>query len=124
MIPALIAISACSPAAEQGKATPAPDYQGASVALLDSDLLQVNVSMKGARGEADVKAYADCVAAKLVLDQNFGFARHVRTNFDKQGGVWTADAVYDIASSLPPGISPIDVETTVSACADNNIPTV
>lgn len=101
-----------------------PDYRGVETSLLDGDLVQFNVSMAGARGGEDVEDYAECAAAQYALIRGYGFARHLRTNFNEKGGVWTADAVYTISPSLPRGLRTIDAEVMVAECAENGIPTV
>ena len=80
--------------------------------------------MTGARDERDVAGYAECAAAQYALIRGFGFARHLRTTIDFQGGVWRGDAVYTISSALPRGLKTIDAEVIVSSCEDNGIPTV
>lgn len=101
-----------------------PDYQGVETSLLEGDLVQFDVTMTGARTGKDVDAYAQCAAAQYALIRGYGFARHLRTNTDEKGGVWTADAVYTISSSLPRGLRTIDAEVVVANCAENKIPTV
>ncbi|MDK3016199.1 hypothetical protein [Pseudodonghicola flavimaris] len=102
----------------------APDYQGVETRLLDGDLVQFDVSMTGARDQADVDAYAECAAAQYALIRGYGFARHLRTNVYEEGGVWRADAVYTISPSLPRGLRKLDAEVVVAHCAENGIPTV
>ncbi len=80
--------------------------------------------MTGARDNNDVAAYGECAAAQYALIRGYGFARHVRTNVDKNGSVWLGDAVYTISAALPRGLKTIDAEVTVQNCAENGIPTV
>jgi hypothetical protein len=101
-----------------------PDYRGVETRLLDDDLVQFNVAMSGARSGEDVTEYAECAAAQYALIRGYGFARHLRTNVNEKGGVWSADAVYTISPSLPRGLRTIDAEVVVAECADNGIPTV
>jgi len=102
----------------------APDYMGVQTALLDGDLVQFQVRMTGARSKSDLDAYAECAAAQYALIRGYGFARHLRTNVDQKDGLWSADAVYTISSSLPQGLRTIDAEVVVANCAENEIPTV
>ncbi|MCF6231830.1 MAG: hypothetical protein L3J36_01820 [Rhodobacteraceae bacterium] len=102
----------------------APDYMGVQTALLDGDLVQFQVRMTGARSKSDLDAYAECAAAQYALIRGYGFARHLRTNIDQTDGLWSADAVYTISSSLPQGLRTIDAEVVVANCAENEIPTV
>lgn len=120
--PALVAACAVQKPAE-GEAF-APEYLGVETRLLEGDLVQFRVAMKGARTGRDVVAYAECAAAQYALIRGYGFARHLRTNIDEKGGVWSADAVYTISPSLPRGRKAIDAEVTVADCAENGIPTV
>jgi hypothetical protein len=97
---------------------------GIQTHLLDDDLVSFRVAMKGARNNDDVADYARCAAAQYTLIRGFGFARHVRTNVAKEGGIWRADAVYTISPALPDGLRTIDAEVTVQDCAAKRIPTV
>ena len=122
---ALAGMSAC--AADRGDVSQAafnPSYQGIETQLMDGDLVNFRVAMTGARDTEDVAAYARCAAAQYALIRGFGFARHVVTNVDKQGGTWRGDAVYTISASLPKGLKTIDAEVTVRDCGANGIPTV
>ncbi|MGR3509919.1 MAG: hypothetical protein ACU0CQ_03940 [Sulfitobacter sp.] len=101
-----------------------PEYQGIETKLLDGDLVQFNVAMTKARSAENVAQYAECAAARYTLIRGFGFARHVRTNVEIEGGVWRADAVYTISPSLPAGLKTIDAEVTVQNCTEKGIPTV
>ena len=102
----------------------APKYLGIETILLDGDLVNFRVEMTGARNKQDVSAYAACAAAQYALIRGFGFARHVRTNVDNQGGTWRGDAVYTISAALPEGLKTIDAEVTVRDCGAQGIPTV
>ncbi|MEP2532833.1 hypothetical protein [Shimia sp.] len=101
-----------------------PLYRGVDTRLLEGDLVNFHVAMTGARDDLDVHQYAECAAAQYALIRGFGFARHLRTTVDFQGGVWRGDAIYTISSALPRGLKTIDAEVTVSNCEDNGIPTV
>ncbi len=101
-----------------------PTYLGIKTVLLESSLVDVVVSMKGARSDADVEAYARCAAAQYALIRGYCFARHVRTNVAQEGSVWRGDAVYSISPALPRGLRTIDAEVTVRDCGAQGIPTV
>ncbi|MEP2030076.1 MAG: hypothetical protein ABJI96_15350 [Paracoccaceae bacterium] len=102
----------------------APDYRGVDTQLLDTDLVRFKVAMTGARGPEDISDYAKCAAAQYTLIRGYGFARHLRTNVQEEGGVWAADAVYTISPTLPAGNRTIDAEVTAAQCAEIGIPTV
>ncbi|WP_231582141.1 hypothetical protein [Puniceibacterium sp. IMCC21224] len=102
----------------------APEYEGIETRLLDGDLVNFLVEMRGARDTDDVAAYAECAAAQYALIRGYGFARHLRTNASEEGGLWRGDAVYTISPALPRGLKTIDAEVVVSSCAENGIPTV
>ncbi|MBE0452226.1 hypothetical protein [Roseovarius autotrophicus] len=102
----------------------APDYLGVETRLLDGDLVNFRVTMRGARVGRDVERYAECAAAQYTLIRGYGFARHVRTNMVEQGGIWRGDAVYTISESLPRGLKTIDAEVVAASCAENGIPMV
>jgi hypothetical protein len=114
----------CADAAQVAQGDFAPSYDGIETILLDGDLVNFRVSMTGARANSDVATYAACAAAQYALIRGFGFARHVRTNVDKQGGTWRGDAVYTISAALPMGLKTIDAEVTVRDCGAQGIPTV
>ena len=60
----------------------------------------------------------------VIGSDGFGFARHVRTTTNNQGGQWSGDAVYTISAALPRGLKTIDAEVIVADCEENGIPTV
>lgn len=99
-------------------------YEGVETRLLDGDLVDFRVALRGAGTRDAVVAYATCAAAQYALIRGYGFARHVRTNVTNSGGVWRADAVYLISPALPEGLRTIDAEVTVGDCHDQGIPTV
>lgn len=101
-----------------------PDYRGIETHLLDGDLVNFRVEMKGARSIEDVDRYAECAAAQYTLIRGFGFARHVRTNVVEEGGIWRGDAVYTISPALPDGVKKLDAEVVAADCAENGIPMV
>jgi hypothetical protein len=107
-----------------GKGSFHPTYLGIKTVLLENDLVDFLVTMKGARDDADVEAYARCAAAQYALIRGYGFARHVRTNVAEEGGVWRGDAVYTISAALPRGLRTIDAEVTVRDCGAQGIPTI
>jgi hypothetical protein len=126
MIPALAGASACAPAQDTVSRAdgPPPVYGGIETALLDGDLVNFRVTMRGGSGARDVDAYARCAAAQYALIRGYGFARHVRTQVDETGGVWRGDAVYTISPALPRGLRTIDAEVVVRDCGAQGIPTV
>ena len=123
---ALVALGGCQPANPAPPADPGVgrSYNGVETRLLDDDLVNFRVEMTGARDRDDVAAYARCAAAQYTLIRGFGFARHVRTNVQEQGGVWVGDAVYTISPALPRGLQTLDAEVEAAACAEQGIPTV
>ena len=98
-------------------------YDGVQTRLLDGDLVGFDVALRGATGPDAVTRYAECAAAQYALIRGFGFARHVRTNLDRRGATWRADAVYIISPALPSGAKTIDAEVTVADCGASGIPT-
>ena len=127
-VAAFAALSACVDGTGQGadvtKAAFKPTYLGTQTILMDGDLVDFRVAMKGARDRNDVSSYARCAAAQYALIRGYGFARHLRTNIAESGGTWRADAVYTISSALPLGLMTIDAEVTVRDCGAQGIPTV
>ncbi|MFK7838173.1 MAG: hypothetical protein AB8B60_18330 [Sulfitobacter sp.] len=120
---ATLALAACEPAVPVASDF-IPEYKGVETALLEGDLVQFNVAMTNALSRRDVANYAECAAAQYTLIRGYGFARHVRTNVDQEGGIWRGDAVYTISPSLPRGIKTIDAEVVAANCAEKGIPTV
>lgn len=119
-----LTLAACAAGDAPQGAPPRADYRGIETALLDEDLVNFRVAMTGARGRADVDAYARCAAAQYALIRGFGFARHVRTRIGQSGGVWYGDAVYVISPALPRGLRTLDAEVVVRDCGAQGIPTV
>ncbi|MBV0911440.1 hypothetical protein KTJ87_03545 [Rhodobacteraceae bacterium ASV31] len=100
------------------------DYLGIETRLLEGDLVNFLVRMSPEAGREQVESYAECAAARYALIRGYGFARHVRTNVEMEGGVWLGDAVYTISNALPEGLRTIDAEVVVALCEDTGIPTV
>lgn len=123
-----IASALLSGCAENGAAgagaSASKSYLGIETILLEGDLVNFRVAMKGGRGVPDVEDYARCAAAQYALIRGYGFARHVRTNVRNAGGIWRGDAVYTISAALPEGLKTIDAEVTVRDCGAQGIPTV
>lgn len=124
LILALAALTSCGETEPREPAPFEPVYEGVETALLDGDLVNFFVAMRGARGSSDVEDYAECAAAQYALIRGYGFARHLRTNVAQEGGLWRGDAVYTISSALPRGLKTIDAEVVALACAENGIPMV
>ena len=99
-------------------------HRGIETRLLDTDLVSFVVEMNGARDARDVEDYAGCAAAQYALIRGYGFARHLRTKVEEEGGLWRADAVYTISPALPRGLKTIDAEVVAQACAESGIPMV
>lgn len=117
-------LAACTPTEDPSQDYFAPEYLGIETRRLDDDIVSFLVRMKGARTNADVADYGKCAAAQYALIRGFGFARHVRTNVQEEGGLWAGDAVYTISAALPDGLQTIDAEVAVAECAETGIPTV
>ena len=120
----IVALTGCAAPDAVTQGAFAPVYDGVETRLLDGDLVNFQVSMQGARSQADIEKYAECAAAQYTLIRGYGFARHVRTVVDERAGIWSADAVYTISPALPRGSRTIDAEVTVADCAATGIPTV
>ena len=117
-------LAACEPTEPVTRGPFEPAYLGINTRLLDGDLVNFVVSMRGARDDADVAAYAQCAAVQYALIRGYGFARHVRTQIIEKNGVWSGDAVYTISAALPQGLKTIDAEVAVTDCIENAIPRV
>ncbi|PKP79785.1 MAG: hypothetical protein CVT80_14595, partial [Alphaproteobacteria bacterium HGW-Alphaproteobacteria-2] len=99
---ALLALSGgLAACAEPGGAAPAgaavPEYLGIETRLLDSDLVQFHLALRGG-GRAEIDDYARCAAAQYALIRGMGFARHIRTTASAEAGTWRGDAVYTISA--------------------------
>ncbi|MGP6085516.1 hypothetical protein [Antarctobacter jejuensis] len=117
-------LSGCTAPEPSQDAPFTPVYAGVETRLLDEDLVQFAVAMRGARDAGDVEDYAECAAAQYALIRGYGFARHIRTTVNEKGGLWRGDAVYTISAALPRGLKTIDAEVAALACAENGIPMV
>ncbi len=121
---ALMGLAACQPSEVPDVQVFRPDYQGVETRLLADDLVNLVVTMRGARDIQDVLDYADCAVAQYTLIRGYGFARQVRTNVVEEGGLWQGDAVYTISPAVPRGLRTIDAELAVADCRAKGIPTV
>ncbi|MBJ3763532.1 hypothetical protein ILP92_12320 [Maribius pontilimi] len=130
---AVLAVAGCDPSVNDAPDIPEvtrvipPDgavYEGVQTRLLENDLVNFLVEMRGARAPADVDAYARCAAAQYALIRGYGFARHIRTNVNEKGGIWRGDAVYTVSPALPRGSRNLDAEVVVATCRQDGIPTV
>ena len=121
---AAIVVASCTSTDAPAACTEALRYEGVETRLLDDDLVNFRVQLRGDATRDEVDAYARCAAAQYALIRGFGFARHVRTNLREQGGVWIGDAVYTISPALPRGLQTLDAEVVAAACAEQGIPTV
>lgn len=121
----LLALGACSaaPGPIRGQQTQKV-YDGIQTRLLDDDLVNFRVSMRGATGPVDLRLYAECAAARYALIRGFDYVRHVRTTVEEEGGNWRADAVYTVSPRLPEGLQTIDARFTVATCERAGVPTV
>ena len=127
---AVLTLAGC--ASQEGGENPASrdapaalfEFLGVETRLLDADLVNFRVQMRGARTREDVARYAECAAAQYAVIRGYGFARHVRTNVNEEAGLWRADAVYTVSPALPRGVQTIDAEVVVADCAEQGIPTV
>ena len=120
---AFLALAACAPAPADREAGTL-EHLGVQTRLLDDDLVNLIVAVRGPDAEQAVQDYALCAAARYALIRGYGFTRHVRTSLSEEGSLWRADAVYTISPSLPRGARTIDAEVTVADCAARGIPTV
>lgn len=101
-----------------------PDYLGTEITQLAGDLVQVEARMTKARTASNVFDYADCAVASFMQEDAVPYARYVRSNFDREGGVWAADVVYITSADRPRGIRVIDAAAVVAHCRQKRIPTV
>ncbi len=104
--------------------TGAAQYLTVETRLLDGDLVSFLARTRGPGARDAALAYARCAAAQYALIRGYGFARHVRTNVARRGGIWQADGVYTISAALPRGRRTIDAEVVVDDCDVQGIPTV
>lgn len=125
----VVAMMTASLGALAGCDAPAPaagevEYLGIETRLMDGDLVNFRVQLRGTGDPDDAVAYARCAAAGYTLIRGYGFARHVRTLTDRRSGILSADAVYTISPALPRGSRTIDAEVVARACRQAGIPTV
>ncbi|MBZ4023910.1 hypothetical protein CKO11_15775 [Rhodobacter sp. TJ_12] len=117
----VVGLAACAaPQAEVGRIT----YEGVETRLLDDDLVGFQVAVTGTTNRARATAYANCAAAQYAMIRGYGFARHVRTNVQKQGTGVSVDAVYLISDAIPRGLRTIEAEVMLNDCRERGIPTV
>ncbi|MGC8202885.1 hypothetical protein ACP2AV_09300 [Aliiroseovarius sp. PTFE2010] len=127
---AAVGLSACAASQDQPVQRSAPmgdrviEYLGTEALLMGPDLVSIRAELRGDEVRAAVSRYVDCAVARYAVQNGYGFARHIRTNIAKEGGVWRADAVYSITSALPRGPHTIDAEVVAQDCAAEEIPMV
>ncbi|KQI68510.1 hypothetical protein AN189_09340 [Loktanella sp. 3ANDIMAR09] len=117
----ILGLAACAPMAPNAVR---PDYLGVQTDLLDGDLVNFRVALRGTDDPALVENYAECAAAQYALIRGQAFTRLVRVNTSKEGGTWRSDAVYTISPDLPRGRASIDAVVKVADCGASGIPTV
>jgi hypothetical protein len=126
LVPALVAfagLAACADAAAVGRGAAGASYDGIETRMLDAELVNFRVVVRGGDRET-VTDYAACAAAQYALIRGYGFARHLRTSVAQEGSIWRGDAVYTISPALPRGAAAIDAEVTVRDCLRRGVPTV
>lgn len=131
---ALLALSACAPGEARVSDPISPTaptsadrenaYLGVQTALLDSDLVNFKLAMRGSEREEDLLDYANCAAAQYSQIRDFGYARLVRISYASASGISSADAVYTISQDEPRGINLIDASLILQMCDFEGIPTV
>ena len=94
---ALGALTACETTSQAPEAPFEPVYEGVDTALLDGDLVNFFVAMRGARDTGDVEDYARCAAAQYALIRGYGFARHLRTNVAQPESFKSDEAKQELA---------------------------
>ncbi len=99
-------------------------YLGAGIVILDDDLVNFFVRVENPRTALDIGNYAICAAAQYTHNRGYGFARHVRTNFTQEGGIWTGDAIYTVSPDVPIGVETIEAAVTLTDCKARGIATV
>jgi len=124
-------VAGCAPGNDRPAPPPEPPaalapaaYKGAQALIIDDNLVNFLVTVEGAAVPEQVTAYAECIAAGYAQKRGDGFARHIRTNVQEEGGIWRADAVYTFSRALPQGLKTMDADVTVQNCAAEHIPTV
>ncbi len=120
----VMGLAACQPPSEKSGGAAFGTYLGSETRLLDGDLVNFKVHMRGNLNRSQLVDYAECVAAEYTLVRDYAFARHVRTNVENEGSNWSADAVYTISPTIPRGLRTIEAEVIVEACKERGIPTV
>jgi hypothetical protein len=126
---ALALTAACQTQGGDAAARPAvaatqAEYLGVETRLLDGDLVNFKVAMRGIETPEPLDEYATCAAAEYTLIRGFIFARHVRTTKTKAGNTWKADAVFLISDDVPQGLAALNAPLLLDECKNNGIPTV
>lgn len=123
---ALFALAGCEAhQPSQTGAEEAPrEYLGIETRMMDDELVNIRIAMKGARGAEDIDAYTDCAVAQYAQVKGYGFARKLRTKLSERGGVFNADAIYTLSAEMPRGIRIIEADKAIADCKAQSIPTV
>jgi len=119
-----LALTACEPQASSLEEPAERDltYSLIETEALDETLVRFQVEVEGAREDADVLAFADCVVAGHGKTEGFDYAQHVRTTLNVTRGMGTGDAVYLLSKTVPDGPIHIELPKTADACLEKGIP--
>ncbi|HEY0213416.1 MAG TPA: hypothetical protein VGC40_07505 [Paenirhodobacter sp.] len=125
--PVLAASPETKPETKTGaEAAPVEDitYLGVETRMLDAELVDLRVALKGTETDAAVAAYLKCAAAQYTLIRGMDTARQIRTVVSKSGGTWRGQAVYMIGKGNPRGFDKVEARAMMNECAEKNIPAI
>ena len=100
------------------------EYVSVSTELIEDGMVRIRVDVRHAKQDAAVFYFANCAAARYAINGGFSFLLHVISTLDYKQDLKSAEAVYLISATLPPGSKKLDAEVVAINCAENGIPMV
>lgn len=100
------------------------EYVSASSELIEDGLVRVRVGVKNAKQDVAVLYFVNCAAACYEIDRGYAFARHITSTLDYKSDLKSAEEVYLVSATLPPGSKNLEAEVIAINCAENGIPMV
>lgn len=115
------------PALPANTTTYAPEaYLSSRVTPLDGtrsgDFVEVVAKLRAGVDDSTAFAYATCALADWASKSQIGYARHIRTLQQRQGGTLTMGSIFTISRQKPSGLSVMETKSTLRDCKARGIP--
>lgn len=101
-------------------------YVSAKVAPLrgtkSGDFVEVVAELRSGVDDSTAFAYATCALAGWASKSGVGFARHIRTLQQREGGTLTMGSIFTISRKQPVGLAVMETKSTLRDCKARGIP--